>query len=446
MDGSAVLAAADSVLRMSRGRLWVLAMLLAMAFLIYVLLCGRARLHRGGWIYRLNRLMTSRHHQSLWVRRYVPGWLAAAGGAVREYVFYSRNPIFQGFYCLLIFGSYAVFLSTSLRFIPGPYIGVYHVPLSFGMVALTLYLYISVCRSDPGLITPESAAFYENLHPYDHKLFRPGSPPCDVCLVPRVARSMHCMVCRRCVARMDHHCVWINNCVGYGNQARFFSFLVSTAALCFYCAWGCVAILYGFISEQKMLEPRFELGGPQPESLSWTLILRVLMVEMGNQCTMFIFSFVMGVVVSAFIAYQFALVMRNITSMEMTLYYDLGKDIARARELLKHYNTVFAVKEAQVGGRAKLLPVQFYGPDCSDGILLRMYDEFHGLDVSDMEDYVPKEGEASLEQIDRRFLELLHEYEELDLSNNYSRGIIKNIAEVMSPSGPVFVPTRIKQT
>ena len=100
------------------------------------------------------------------------------------------------------------------------------------------------------------------------------------------------------------------------------------------------------------------------------------------------------------------------------------------------------VKEAQGGGRAKLLPVQFYGPDCSDGILLRMYDEFHGLDVSDLDDFQPTEGGASLEQIDRRFLALLREYDSYDLSNTYSRGIFGNVAEVLSPSGPVYDPSK----
>ena len=36
----------------------------------------------------------------------------------------------------------------------------------------------------------------------------------------------HCRKCDVCVARFDHHCDWIGNCVGAQNRKLFFSFLV----------------------------------------------------------------------------------------------------------------------------------------------------------------------------------------------------------------------------
>lgn len=39
-------------------------------------------------------------------------------------------------------------------------------------------------------------------------------------------RSHHCKECGRCVDRLDHHCPWIDNCVGLGNQRIFFCFIL----------------------------------------------------------------------------------------------------------------------------------------------------------------------------------------------------------------------------
>ncbi|XP_057767390.1 probable protein S-acyltransferase 1 [Salvia miltiorrhiza] len=57
---------------------------------------------------------------------------------------------------------------------------------------------------------------------------------CDTCLLYRPPRASHCSTCNNCIQRFDHHCPWLNQCIGARNYATFILFITTSTILCVY--------------------------------------------------------------------------------------------------------------------------------------------------------------------------------------------------------------------
>ncbi|MCJ8745814.1 hypothetical protein PDJAM_G00134660 [Pangasius djambal] len=143
---------------------------------------------------------------------------------------------------------------------------------------------------------------------------------CPFCKLVRPPRAGHCRICGSCVLRLDHHCVWINSCVGQANHRSFLLTLVfflltslygislvlrsvcptqslltallycpdvysqSSSALCFTCAWYSSIVTGGLLHLLVLQlinvsynvterEARIALRDKTGHSLIWGLII-----------------------------------------------------------------------------------------------------------------------------------------------------------------------------
>ncbi|EEB09255.1 palmitoyltransferase [Schizosaccharomyces japonicus yFS275] len=116
-------------------------------------------------------------------------------------------------------------------------------PLTFAYIlAIALSSMFKTCTSDPGIIPRNTHVLtYDPLHPWstipeDREVVIGSTRPdaaflvtlryCHTCHVYRPPRASHCSICDNCVEYSDHHCIWLNNCIGRRNYRYFYIFLL----------------------------------------------------------------------------------------------------------------------------------------------------------------------------------------------------------------------------
>jgi palmitoyltransferase ZDHHC9/14/18 len=124
---------------------------------------------------------------------------------------------------------------------------------------------------------------------------------CLICDIYKPPRSKHCYVCHRCVARFDHHCPMLGNCIGYKNHRPFWVFLaLETLALVFSI----------YLNLKTLLDTEFRQIGR-----NWQY------VKIAYLIASFIAIFALGVYVCALFFFHTYLAFTNQTTYEFILWW-----------------------------------------------------------------------------------------------------------------------------
>ena len=124
----------------------------------------------------------------------------------------------------------------------------------FFIVIITIYTILLI--KSPAQTNIESIMEKEKRRIIPLKLLNSYPKFCEFCDNKRkFERSSHCRTCKCCVLRRDHHCAFINKCVGFNNNKLFFLYLIYQ--IIFACIFFRGFITYYFKEDQNKNKNKF---------------------------------------------------------------------------------------------------------------------------------------------------------------------------------------------
>ena len=121
---------------------------------------------------------------------------------------------------------------------------------------------------------------------------------CPQCELVMAGRTRHCEICGKCIERYDHHCPWINNCVGIKNHNIFYALIINLFIYLLIGIIMCGIGLFGIFQDDDYSCEKVKL----PQLFCKGKFFGVKVTT--NETTIMIFTIVEGVVVAGLLVFQ----------------------------------------------------------------------------------------------------------------------------------------------
>lgn len=100
-----------------------------------------------------------------------------------------------------------------------------------------------------------------NCEDFGSKLVEENSVQCQWChIILTNSQTKHCSLCNKCIERFDHHCKWLNQCIGKRNYIYFVLSITSACILCMAVCLLCaveISMLYICKGSDNCVKPYF---------------------------------------------------------------------------------------------------------------------------------------------------------------------------------------------